>query len=292
MTRRASALNSIRDLKIFIYYKCIVLQSAKVSIISQTGKFLPFFSIFLFIYLHSSDILTIFAPSLTINVAMGNMKQGKGKRKSLQKETFKKTIDGERHGAVAGNASAKNLNPSGNERLNRFALTHMESAAKLQQNTETAKKKVQKLINNGYIIKSFDTEVDIVRNLSKALSIRKSDSSMSYYVYYRVDEMNIKFRMSTHPANGDRMSSDSVDMGISVIVYKNGSHSSDGTIPWKEFKYELSTCDSKKVVRSIVDGLSSLLNGDGFCDPLGIAEIKEYNFFEDNTEKQVDKKKE
>jgi hypothetical protein len=62
------------------------------------------------------------------------------KNKSLQEETFKKTIDGERHGAVAGNASAKNLNRNGSERLNRFALTHSYSAAKLQQNTETTKK--------------------------------------------------------------------------------------------------------------------------------------------------------
>ena len=64
-------------------------------------------------------------------------------KKSLPKETFRKAIDGEGHGAVAGNASAKNLNRNGSERLNRFALTQSYSAAKLQQNTETTKKKVQ-----------------------------------------------------------------------------------------------------------------------------------------------------
>jgi len=74
------------------------------------------------------------------------------KNKSLPKETFRKSIDGEGHGAVAGNASAKNLNRNGSERLNRFALTQSYSAAKLQQNTETTKKKVQNLINNGYIL--------------------------------------------------------------------------------------------------------------------------------------------
>ena len=156
---------------------------------------------------------------------MGNKKQRNAKNKSLPKETFRKSIDGEGHSAVAGNASAKNLNRNGSERLNRFALTQSYSAAKLQQNTETTKKKIQNLINNGYTIKSAATEVDIVRNLSKALSIRKSDSSMSYYSYFRVSETNIKFRLSTHPANGDRMSKDGVDLGISVVVYKNGSHS-------------------------------------------------------------------
>ena len=75
-------------------------------------------------------------------------KQEKGKRKSLPQEACIKTINGERHGAVAGNASAKNLNQSGSERLNRFALTHSDSAAKLKQKTETTKKKVQNLINN------------------------------------------------------------------------------------------------------------------------------------------------
>ena len=75
---------------------------------------------------------------------MRNKNRTTEKNKSLQKETFKKTIDGEGHGAVAGNASAKNLNRNGSERLNRFALTQSYSAAKLQQNTETTKKKVQK----------------------------------------------------------------------------------------------------------------------------------------------------
>ena len=210
---------------------------------------------------------------------MGNKNQSNGNKKSLPKETFRKAIDGEGHGAVAGNASAKNLNRNGSERLNRFALTQSYSAAKLQQNTETTKKKVQNLINNGYVIKSMASEVDIVRNLSKALSIRKSDSSMSYYSYFRVDEMNIKFRLSTHPANGDRMSNDEMDLGISVLVYKNGSHSSDGTIPWKEFTYDIKSSPTENIVRSIVDGLASLLDGKGFVDNFGIAEEKEYNFF-------------
>lgn len=219
---------------------------------------------------------------------MKHNKQKHGKRKSLprnsKKETSMKSINGEGHGAVAGNASAKNLNQSGSERLNRFALTHSNSAAKLQQNTETTKKKVQNLINNGYTIKSSATEVDIVRNLSKALSIRKSDSSMSYYAYFEVNSLNIKFRISTHPANGDRMSNDNMDMGISVLVYKNGAHSSDGTIPWKEFKYILASNNDKDIVKSIVDGLASLLNGYGYIDSLGIAETTEYNFFHDNQE--------
>jgi len=102
---------------------------------------------------------------------MEDKNQAKGKKKSLPKETLVKTINGEGHGAVAGNASAKNLNRNGSERLNRFALTHTYSAAKLQQNTETTKRKVKNLINNGYLIKSSASEVDIVRNLSKALSI-------------------------------------------------------------------------------------------------------------------------
>ena len=87
-------------------------------------------------------------------MSMEDKNQAKDKKKSLPKETLVKTINGEGHGAVAGNASAKNLNRNGSERLNRFALTQSYSVAKLQQNTETTKKKVQNLINNGYIIKS------------------------------------------------------------------------------------------------------------------------------------------
>ena len=112
---------------------------------------------------------------------MKHNKQKKGKRKSLPKETCMKSICGEGHGAVAGNAKAKNLSQSGSERLNHFALTHSNSAAKLQQKTETTKKKIQNLINNGYSIKSSATEVDIVRNLSKALSIRGARKSQGRF---------------------------------------------------------------------------------------------------------------
>ena len=59
---------------------------------------------------------------------MRNKNRTNGKNKSLPKETLKKSIDGEGHGAVAGNASAKNLNRNGSERLNRFALTQSYSA--------------------------------------------------------------------------------------------------------------------------------------------------------------------
>ena len=75
------------------------------------------------------------------------------------------------------------------------------------------------------------------------------------------------------------MSNDAMDLGISVLVYKNGSHSSDGTIPWKEFTYDTKSSTSENIVRSIVDGLASLLDGNGFIDKFGIAEEREYNFF-------------
>ena len=86
---------------------------------------------------------------------MKHNKQKHDKRKSLprysKKETSMKSINGEGHGAVAGNASAKNQNQSGSERLNRFALTHSNSAAKLQQNTETTKKSVLVYKNSAHM---------------------------------------------------------------------------------------------------------------------------------------------
>ena len=43
--------------------------------------------------------------------------------------------------------------------------------------------------------------------------------------------------------------------------------------------YDIKTSTKENIVRSIVDGLSSLLDGKGFIDNFGIAEEKEYNFF-------------
>ena len=98
-------------------------------------------------YLNSllnSEISSTFAESKIVELKNNGMnndsKQEKGKRKSLPQEACITTINGERHGAVAGNTSAKNLNQSGSERLNRFALTHSDSAAKFKQKTETTKK--------------------------------------------------------------------------------------------------------------------------------------------------------
>ncbi len=61
---------------------------------------------------------------------MANKKQIRRQEKSLPKETLVESIGGERHGAVASNASAKNLNSSGSERLNHSALTHSYSVEK------------------------------------------------------------------------------------------------------------------------------------------------------------------
>ena len=43
--------------------------------------------------------------------------------------------------------------------------------------------------------------------------------------------------------------------------------------------YDIKTSTTANIVRSIVDGLASLLDGKGFVDNFGIAEEKEYNFF-------------
>ena len=60
-------------------------------------------------------------------------------------------------------------------------------------------------------------------------------------------------------------------------------------IPWKEFTYDIKSSSTENIVRSIVDGLASLLDGNGFVDNLGIAEEKEYNFFEKDNNKSDSK---
>ena len=48
----------------------------------------------------------------------------------------------------------------------------------------------------------------------------------------------------------------------------------------------LTSNNDKDIVKSIVDGLASLLNGNGYVDTLGIAEATEYNYFHDDVKKQ------
>jgi hypothetical protein len=41
----------------------------------------------------------------------------------------------------------------------------------------------------------------------------------------------------------------------------------------------LNSGNAKDIVKSIVDGLASLLDGNGYIDELGIAEATEFNYF-------------
>ena len=44
--------------------------------------------------------------------------------------------------------------------------------------------------------------------------------------------------------------------------------------------YDMKAHSSQEIVRSITDGLLSLLDGNGFVDNYAISEEKEYNYFE------------
>ena len=72
-----------------------------------------------------------------------------------------------------------------------------------------------------------------------------------------------------------------ISLETSVKPWASGNQ----ILPWKEFKYVLDANNAQDIIRSIVDGLSSLLDGNGYIDNLGIAEATEFNFFKDDDKK-------
>ncbi len=185
----------------------------------------------------------------------------------------KKSPNSDRSGAVAGTTS----------------LTQPDSIANLQKNTINAllKIKIIKRVGVFAYISDKDDANSIVRKLGKNFGLIRSDSSNSYYEKFAVEsfeneifvnDKKIRFRLSTHLANGDRFAQDSFfDERISVVVFKNGEHRGTNHEKFTEFVYEPSKMTNIQIADSIIDGFESLLYGKGFYDKLGIVKPKEYS---------------
>lgn len=201
-----------------------------------------------------------------------------------------KTTSGERGGAVSGNPSSEGLPEDGRGHLSHNAQARPIDLAKVEKNTEATKSAVQKLLNRGIFKGKITDALSAVREVSKALKLEKSESSLSYYsdLYEGDFEVNgsiAHVRVSGHPSNGERMGNAQADTKISLVIYDNGNHISTGIHDgYIEYTYYPSDITPEDAAWSIANGINSLLNGNGFVDSTGKAKFKQYPYEENGGE--------
>jgi len=229
-----------------------------------------------------------------LGVKIGEPEKGVNKTEQIEEaianglEVDKKTILGERGGAVSGNPSSKNLPLEGSEHLSHRALTLPKDAAKLQKNSETTINSAKKIINSGEFKRKTDTAAQAVSALGHSLHLEKSGSSQSYYQdYYEgdfvVDGKIVRVRISTHPATGKRIGNAPVDDKISIVIYKDGEHKDRGAHNgYVEYIYHPENISPKDASMAIVKSIEGLIRNGEYVDETGLAQKQEYPYIDDN----------
>ncbi|MBO7645885.1 MAG: hypothetical protein J6S52_02620, partial [Prevotella sp.] len=228
-----------------------------------------------------------------IGVKIGEPEKGVNKTEQIEEaianglEVDKKTILGERGGAVSGNPSSKNLPLEGSEHLSHRALTLPKDAAKLQKNSEITIESAKKIINAGEFNRKTETAAQAVSALGHALHLEKSGSSQSYYQdYYEgdfiVDGKVARVRISTHPATNARIGNAPVDDKISIVIYKNGEHKDRGEHNgYVEYIYHPDNISPKDAAMAIVKSIEGLIKDGEYIDETGLAQRQEYPYVDD-----------
>ena len=195
----------------------------------------------------------------------------------------KKTSFGERSGADSNNSSSKGLQQGGSERLSSRPHTHQVDAAKVAANTIKTKRSAQKLINAG----GFESGLqigDAIRNVGNVLKLDKSKSSFSYYGDFEGDfDVNgkiIHLRVSSHPANGQRMGDADADIKVSLVIKKgDGEHKDAGEHNgYTEYVYDPSEVSPSDAANAIVKGVLNLIEKGEFVDETGKAKKIDYPY--------------
>ena len=194
----------------------------------------------------------------------------------------------ERGGAVSDNPSSTGLLQNDSAHQSPRSLVQSEDAAKLENNTFITKQSIQKFLNKGEFEKTLSNANEAVREVSKILKLSKSKSSMSFYGdFYEgdfdLDGKTVRIRVSTHPANGERIGNADVDNKISLVIYKDGEHVSSGEHRgYTEYVFHPSEISPRDAAMSIIHGVKSLLDGNGFEDSSKKAQMQSYPFTDEN----------
>ena len=203
------------------------------------------------------------------------------------KDGDKKTSISERSDAISDNSSSNGLLRGGKEHLSHVALTTPEDVAKLQQNSQNTIRSARKQLNAGGF-NNLTTPENAVRELGGKLKLKKAKSSQSYYgEFYEGDFLvggrKLNLRVSTHPANGYRMGNSDADDKVSIVIYKNGEHYSNGEhAGYVEYTYDEKDVSLNDAANAVLKGVINLIENGEYIDETQKAKFQEYPYVDEN----------
>ena len=93
----------------------------------------------------------------------------------------------------------------------------------LIERTQRILRNIQKYRNGDGDMLRRNTIPELVRLISSSLLLQRSKSSVSQYGFIYNGKI-IKVRVSSHPANGEKLDNPNADDVISIVIYKDGEH--------------------------------------------------------------------
>ncbi|MFI3268161.1 MAG: hypothetical protein R3Y51_05535 [Rikenellaceae bacterium] len=162
--------------------------------------------------------------------------------------------DHEVAGAPVPNASVSNVN-----------------STKVQNKINKAKQNIEnslKRINNIGIANNF-------RTLSVLADILGMDSRKgSKYAQYTTPKGTVTIRLSDHKANGNNFNQNQSDNNLSIVIEKHYTTQPSSNVPYTEFIYPIAknTNEYRSIIKSILNGVSSVLDGNEYIDESGKAQ--------------------
>ena len=159
------------------------------------------------------------------------------------------------------------------------APSSAEAAAKVENNTRSAKNNINKFKNGDFLSGKMDISTldNTVSALARMFSMRNNGGSR--YTILRADNGDtIALRLSDHAANGRNFGRDNADRNVSIVIERRKFNTPESDIAFTEVTIPVETFNRRpsETVRAIVEGVDGLLRGEEFSlDPsLGTVEKK------------------
>ena len=159
---------------------------------------------------------------------------------------------------------------------------------KLLKGVEKSYDKGKFLLSESKNLDNLTTPENAVRELGGKLKLKKAKSSQSYYgEFYEGDFLvggrKLNLRVSTHPANGYRMGNSDADDKVSIVIYKNGEHYSNGEhAGYVEYTYDEKDVSLNDAANAVLKGVINLIENGEYIDETQKAKFQEYPYVDEN----------
>lgn len=143
-------------------------------------------------------------------------------------------------------------------------ITSPQALAKVRQNTQSTKNKIKKFWNGEFSVDTSSIDKAFI-GLGKMFAMQ--DKGGSRYTTLQTNKGDlVEVRLSDHKANGNNFAQDHADRNVSIVIERKKYNTPQSDIVFEEATIPLADFekDPQKVVRSIVNGVSDVLQDKAF----------------------------